>query len=217
MIRIEVNKEVLKDIEEKLGSLSMKASDVLKKSVNQVAKEARKKLASEAQKTYTVKKTRFNREMKIKNATKSTLCATIMAEGRPLPLADFRTKSNTPTDAAKAKVLKTSMLKSLTLSGASDSGTDLKAFIATVGSHTGIFQRLTPEARAKQQSYYDGRHYKNGKRTSKKNAIKELKSSSVPSMIGDEERVYGKVKMVVQNDLLIAIEKNIDEVLGRSQ
>lgn len=46
-----------------------------------------------------------------------------------------------------------------------------------------------------------------------KEAIKEFYSSSVPKMIGDEKRVYGKVKPVIKSQLRKNIDAQIEKLL----
>ena len=107
----------------------------------QTAKQARKDLATEAQKTYTVKTGRFNKAMKIKNATPSRLEATIKATGKVMGLKDFkvspatmRTGENRP-EVVKAKVLKSGGMKPLQMGS-------LKAFVTKFASgHVAVAQR----------------------------------------------------------------------------
>ena len=66
-----------------------------------IAKQARKDLAAEAQKTYVVKSGRFNKAMKIKNATAGSLEATIKATGAPMELKDYKVSSATARTGGK--------------------------------------------------------------------------------------------------------------------
>ena len=86
MIQIEYDRNMLAKIERRLGRMKSEAPKVLKNAINQTAKQARKDLATEAQKTYVVKSGRFNKAMKIKNATAGSLEATIKATGAPMEL-----------------------------------------------------------------------------------------------------------------------------------
>ena len=66
MIEINYDENMLAQVERKLGQMKSEAPKALKNAINQTAKQARKDLAIEAQKTYTVKTGRFNKAMKIK-------------------------------------------------------------------------------------------------------------------------------------------------------
>lgn len=102
MIRLEVDVDKqLKYIEKKLGALKTKAPIVLTRAINMTAKQARKQLANSAQQTYTVKTSKFNKEMKIKNANRGNLVATISAEGKPMALSDFKTNPTKPVMVGK--------------------------------------------------------------------------------------------------------------------
>ena len=65
MITYEYDQNTLAKVEKKLGSLKSEAPKALKNAINQTAKQARKDLATEAQKTYVVKSGRFNKSMSI--------------------------------------------------------------------------------------------------------------------------------------------------------
>lgn len=203
MIKVNVSPLYVKEIEHKLGRLKAETQKVLAKAVNVTAKQARKELQTEAKKTYTVKASKFNKAMKIKNATKSRQEATIIAKGSTMPLSDFKITPKAPvqngTDAASAKVLKANKIKSLVLGGGEKSGKDLKAFVAKFASgHVAVVQRVP------------------GKKMKSKNkeALKEFYSVSIPKMIGNEKRVYGKVKPVISNNLKANIDIQIKKVIG---
>ena len=100
--------------------------------------------------------------------------------------ADFKYKDNTSTDAARGKVLKASGLKSLQKG-------NLKAFITKFGSgHVSVVQR---------------------KGTSRL-PLKKLLSPSIPTMVGNEAKVYGIVKPNIEKNLQENIQKQIDKILG---
>lgn len=111
MITVEVNKASLSYVEKKLGSLKSKAPKVIAKALNKTAKQARKKLAIKAQEAYTVKTGKFNKNMRIKNATAGSLEAIIRSQGKPLKLMNYRVSAG--EEMTRAKVLKSSGLKNL--------------------------------------------------------------------------------------------------------
>lgn len=191
MIEIQYDRNMLARIERKLGQMRSEAPKVLKDAINQTAKQARKDLATEAQKTYVVKSGRFNRAMKIKNATAGNLEATIKATGKVMGLKDFkvspatmRTGANRP-EILKAKVLKAGSMKSLEMG-------KLKAFITKFSSgHLAVAQR----------------------RGTKRLPIKTLSSNSIPTMLGNEKRVYGIVEPNIKKNLKDNVQKQVRKVL----
>lgn len=192
MITYEYDQSTLRKVEKKLGSLKSEAPKALKNAINQTAKQARKDLAKEAQKTYVVKSGRFNKAMTIKNATQGSLEATIKATGAPMELKDYkvspataRTGANRPS-ITKAKVLKASSMKGLQKG-------DIKAFVAKFKSgHASVAQR----------------------RGSSRLPIKKLFSNSIPKMIGNEKRVYGIVRPTIEDNLQENIDKQVQKILG---
>lgn len=192
MIEITYDQKMLATVEKKLGNMKAKAPDVLKKAINETAKQARKELVTEAQKTYVVKGGRFNKAMKIKNATAGNLEATINATGKVMGLKDFKVSPATMKtgtarpDIVKAKVLKAGGMKSLQKGS-------LKAFVTKFQSgHVAVVQR----------------------RGESRFPIKTFSSNSIPKMIGNEKRVYRIVKPNIQKNLKKNVKKQVRKVLG---
>lgn len=191
MITYEYDQNTLAKVEKKLGSLKSEAPKALKNAINQTAKQARKDLATEAQKTYVVKSGRFNKAMTIKNATQSSLEATIKATGAPMELKDYkvspataRTGANRP-DLTKAKVLKAGSMKGLQKG-------NIKAFVAKFSSgHASVAQR----------------------RGSARLPLKVLFSNSIPKMLGNEKRVYGIVRPTIEQNLQENVDKQVRKIL----
>lgn len=192
MLTVEYDKNMLAKVEKKLGSMKSEAGNVLKKALNDTAKQARKQLAEEAQKTYVVKSGKFNKSMKIKNATAGNLKAVINSSGGVMELKDFKvspakyaTGLNRPT-AIKAKVLKSGGMKTLEKGG-------IKAFIGKFANgHVSVMQR----------------------RGNERLPVKKLLSPSIPKMIGSEKRVYGIVQPDIGKNLQMNVQKHIAKVLG---
>lgn len=191
MITYEYDQNMLAKVEKKLGSLKSEAPKALKNAINQTAKQARKDLAKEAQKTYVVKSGRFNKAMTIKNATQSSLEATIKATGAPMELKDYKvspatvqTGPNRP-DLTKAKVLKAGSMKGLQKG-------DIKAFVAKFASgHASVAQR----------------------RGRSRLPLKVLYSNSIPKMLGNEKRVYGVVRPNISKNLQENVDKQVRKIL----
>ena len=189
MIEFEVDQTQLQRIELKLKEKN--PEDHLRtwektKNLNATARDAKKDLADKAKETYAVKSPRFKKAIAQKNATASNPTATLKITGAVNELADFKYKDNTSTDAARGKVLKASGLKSLQKG-------NLKAFITKFGSgHVSVVQR---------------------KGTSRL-PLKKLLSPSIPTMVGNEAKVYGIVKPNIEKNLQKNIQKQIDKILG---
>lgn len=191
MITFEYDGDTLAKVEKKLGSLKSEAPKALKNAINATAKQARKELAQEAQKTYVVKTGDFNKAMTIKNATAGSLEAVIKARGAPLPLKSFkvspasaRTGAARP-DVVKAKVLKASGMKALQKG-------DIKAFVVRFKSgHVDVAQRQGPP----------------------RLPIKTLYSNSIPKMLGNEKRVFKVVKPNINKNLQENIDKQVRKIL----
>ena len=111
MITYEYDAKTLAQVEKKLGALKSEAPKALKNAINATAKQARKELATKAQETYVVKSGRFNKAMKIKNATQGNLEATIKATGAPLELKDFKVSpASVKTGASRPSMVKGKVL-----------------------------------------------------------------------------------------------------------
>lgn len=191
-IEIDMKKHVIQ-IEKSLGSLRSKAPSVLTKAINATAKDARKKLVKKAQESYTVKGGKFNKAMKLKNATAGRLTATLRATGSPMELKDFKVspasvpRQDARPNITKGKVLKSSGMKALQKG-------NLKAFVAKFKSgHVSVVQRRGPASLP----------------------IKKLLSPAIPQMLGSEKQVYGVVKPDIQKDLQKNIEIQIKKLLDR--
>ena len=202
MIEITINRNTLGQIETRLGRMQNQAPSVLKNAINQTAKQARKDLASEAQKKYTIKNAGFNRAMRLKAASVSNMEAVITASGAPIPLKNFRVSK--AGGRVRAQVLKSGGLKELEVGGR-------KAFVNNIARKGQTRKRDT----AKGGKGTQVKHMSVAQRlTEKRLHIKELYSNSIPIMGGTEDRVYGVVKPNIQDNLQRNIEYQIRKVLG---
>lgn len=193
MINIDINidRELAK-IRKALGPLSAKAPNVLAGATTATAKDARKKLAAQAQKTYALTNANFNKEMSIKNATKSTMTAVISSFGTAMELIRFKTNpaklQADPPQIIKAKVLKKHVLKPLEKNG-------IKAFMVKFRSgHVTIAERMG-----------------NGRLP-----IKVLYSHGIPSMLGNEKQVYNIVRPDILQDLTKHVDEQVDKLLKKA-
>lgn len=200
MIIVTMNTDMRSVIEKRLEKMPEAVNEVLKDAVNDTAKWARTRLANKAKQTYVVKTGSFNKNMKIKNATKSHAVAVITTKGSVMEIRDFKASPNSyaPSserpEAVKGRVLKSSSAKAL------QKGT-LKAFVARFKSgHVAVVQRVEQgkvPARSKLKDRY----------------VKKLLGPSIPKMIGDEKRVYGIVEPEIQSTLRDYAYKHIAKKL----
>lgn len=191
MITYEYDAKTLAQVEKKLGALKSEAPKALKNAINATAKQARKELATKAQETYVVKSGRFNKAMKIKNATQGNLEATIKATGAPLELKDFKVSpASVKTGASRPSMVKGKVLAANGMKNLQKGG--IKAFVTKFASgHATVAQRQS------------------GARL----PIKTLYSNSIPKMLGNERKVYGIVKPNIERNLQENINKQVRKIL----
>ena len=191
MITYEYDAKTLAQVEKKLGALKSEAPKALKNAINATAKQARKELATKAQETYVVKSGRFNKAMKIKNATQGNLEATIKATGAPLELKDFKVSpASVKTGASRPSMVKGKVLAANGMKNLQKGG--IKAFVTKFASgHATVAQRQS-DARL---------------------PIKTLYSNSIPKMLGNERKVYGIVKPNIERNLQENINKQVRKIL----
>lgn len=190
MVRFEYDRNMLAKVERELRGTNANAKSVLKKAINKTARQARKDIAKEGQRTYTVKTGNFNKAMKIQNATNANLEATVNAKGKAMELKDFKVspaqyKPGKRAEVVKAKVLKTSSMKRLEKGG-------IKAFVGKfVSGHVTVMQRQGKD----------------------RLPVKVLYSPSIPTMIGNEKRMYKKIRPTIKSNLKENVEKQIQKEL----
>ncbi|RDY30294.1 hypothetical protein [Lachnotalea glycerini] len=210
MIEVIVDEKIIKELEANLGQ-SKKMPNALKKAINETAKQAQRDAADAVRIKYAVKISGFSKAMPVKSATISRLEAVISSTGEANPLSRFKVRKNNAESSAYAKVLNSSSLGDLTLKNSSDAGTDLKAFVQKLpNGHIGVFRRLTSSERKNQQTYFDER---GKKKTSRKNAMRQLYTVSIPQMLGNEKSIYGIVEPNIQMNLQTNINRHMEEMM----
>lgn len=197
---ITVDEANLAVIERQMESRMKKAPIVLKRAVNQTAKEAVKKLSSKARDVYVLKYGRpsFKKETTVSDALAGTPEAVIRSKGEMKELLDFQISSNKVSITGnrpkeyKGKVYRDKEKVALT------KGT--KAFIVKFKSrHKAVVERVP------------GRMMKSNP---KKEFLRKLLSPSVPQMLGNEEKVYGPLEEEIHMDLKENIRKHMELVMG---
>ena len=140
MITVEVDRQMLRYVQKRLGEMQSQAPKVISRALNDTARTGRVSLTKGVQQRYVAKTGATKRNMHIKKATYGSLEAIITAQGKTMGLSKF--KATAPYSGAKAKVLRSSGLKKLVNAQGN------KAFAAGVTTghpgvvHKGIFQRL---------------------------------------------------------------------------
>ena len=146
MITIQANPRDLERIMKKLQNLGSDAPKAVQTAVNDTAVSARKLLAQQAQKQYTVKSGGFNKHAKIRKATLARLYATTSVQGRPLTQLRYHTTA--PKSGVKTEVKKGDGLKELVNSAGN------KAFKATGANANKIILQRRGKARDDLRSFH---------------------------------------------------------------
>lgn len=166
-------------------------SGAMKKALNMTAKQARDRLAAEAQRKYTIKKVNFRKEMKIKNATNATLAARIVTSGSPNDIVDYKVSpAAIKTGRSRPKIVRGQVLKVGRLKPLQKGG--IKAFLVRFSNgHKAAAQR----------------------RGNERFPVKTMLSPSVPIMLGSSKRVYGVVQPYIEKDLRENLRKFIAQAM----
>jgi hypothetical protein len=198
MIKIEVEKEELSNIEKRLENMSKESSNVLKKALNETGRQAKKDLLKATKMRYALTggAGELNKSVNTKSATKSNLVYTIESKGGVREISDFKASPFEVKNGLnrnkiiKAKVLKTSGMKGLQKG-------NIKAFVAQFKSgHKAVVER-NPDKKMKSNP--------------QKEALRKILSPSVPSMLST---TYGETEQGIYNILKENISKHIQTVLG---
>lgn len=183
---------------------SQMQNQALRKAVAATAKQARERLASRAQESYTVKNAGFKKAMRIRTSSGRTPASTIRSEGEPLPLNRFKI-SRGKKAGVKAQVVKPGSLKRLERGG-------IKSFVNNIAAKNQVRRKDTQKGKAGTAV----RHFAVAQRKGRERLkINEKFSNSIPVMLGSSERVYGSVQPYIAADLQENLRKFVDEALGK--
>ena len=200
----------IQNIERQLGDMEQEASNVLKKAINDTAKQAQSSLAKKAKESYTVKISGFKRYMKIKKASKSVPVATITATGQPIPLVHFKFSPAKPdpnpekVTQIKVKVLKKGGFKKLV--GKKEYKT---IFFNNIAKRGQVRNRDTKKGKKGSAVIHKAFAQREGK---KRLGIHETYGPAIPQMI-KSEHVYGKIEPEICENLEKNIQKHIEKVI----
>lgn len=201
MISVSVEMDALKEIEQKLDAIGMsgKSASIIKKAVNETARQAKKKLAVKAKATYTVKKGNFSEVMHIRGATTGNLTATIEAKSEPLPLTRF--KNSVGKKTTKAQVLRDGSLKELK----STRNGDIRAFMNNIARKGQVRKKDTEKGKAGSAVIHVAVAQREGK---ERLHINEKYGPSLAAMLGSKHTL-GEEEENILADLKESLEKHI--------
>lgn len=208
MIRYQVEMQNLLEIEAALGMMKDKSKFVLRAAINNTARQTVPLLVDEAAKEYfldrNLSKSHVRKTLDVEKATTRTLTALVTSTGRTTELYDFAVRpryyrpKRRPRGGHTGNVKRSNPPKFLYLKpGEKD---EYKAFVVKYKSgHVSIAQRV-PGKRMKGNP--------------QKEAIKNLRSTSVPAMLGSEQGVWGVVNPKIYEMLQNNIQEQIQRFLG---
>lgn len=184
------------------------ARPVMKSALNATAKTAQKKIIDRAAQVYVYKKKFTNRDLKRENATVSKLMARLYASGQGVEIYHFsargpkawsQTVKGAP--ATKGRGLRSKPAKALQRrTGLSD---NLKAFIARMPSgHVTVVRRVEPSGRRNKRTSLGSRY------------LETVLSTSVPGMLGNEEKVWNYLSHFLGQTLEDEVTKALNKKLG---
>lgn len=204
---------------QRLGALQKLAKPAIRDSVNDTAKTARTRLDDKVKEVYAIKKSGFNKAVKIRRATNKTLTAHITGITKKTPLASFTYRKNTLGDGKYyVPVLK----KTLTGSGGKavtakeKNKSPIKELVSPGGAKAFITKVRKFKGRDSEGKYVqDETKTKTGifQRT-KSGKIRQLYGPSVAEMIKDID-VYGIVEPYIKEDLKSNLDRQIERRLEK--
>lgn len=201
MITIRIQQEAISDIEKKLDKMSKRTPAVLKKAINETAKQAKKDMLTETLKKYMIKIGSFEKSTQIKNATVNNLEAVISVKGTVQELIDFKVSATKKT--TMAQVMTEGSMKEIK---SKRHGT--VAFVTRFESgHRAVVQRVLDKKYSSKGAEKRLKKYGPHADLTK---IKKLFSISLPKM---EEKVYGVLRPEIKANLKKNIEKHINLML----
>ncbi len=197
----------------RLGTLQEKARPAVRDAVNDTAKSARRRLDDKVKETYTIKKSGFDRAVKIRRATNRTLAAHITGISKRTPLSNFKHRKNT---MGRGRYYVPVLRKTLTGSGGrgvmvkEKNSLPMKEIASPGGAKAFLLKVKAFKGRDSQGSYVqDEKKTKTGifQRT-KSGKIRQLYGASVSEMINDID-VYGTVRPHIEDDLKNNLDRHI--------
>lgn len=185
MIQIEVDRNDVRALQLKLRHMQKKAPGQLKNAINKTATATKQFFYEDIEASYTVKKGRFKRELKVQRASAEKLDATITVTGRPLTIRRFKTSA--PRSGGRADIVRGGLKNLKSSRGGS-------AFVAKGGRFSGLMVQRESKDR---------------------DSVKVLKSNSVPKMTEMVYKGEGGAREALEPKIQDRLHKEIDAVMRR--
>lgn len=213
MMMLEVPQDIIDRLNNDLKKTPEQIPGALRKTINSVAKYGRKAVERRIMENYVLEDApvRVKAASEYESARGKQFNATILIKGSPEPLMHFQVIRNAGRESAKAKVLQHSHMKDLAVVR---DGKTLKAFVQTMeNEHVGVFRRMDESEKREQQNYFN-KQAKAGKKqkTTKRNAIKQLYSTSIPQMVKND-KVYSQIEKDIKEEMHRTLAKHIATVM----
>lgn len=195
-IRIEVNREELSEIREKLGKLQEKAPIALYRSVNDAASKAKTETKRAIAGQYNIAQKEVAPTLSVSKAHRKKLWATLKSKGSPIALSKFDVSpEERPTHkngVYSPPVYKADVKKS---TGKRPLDGSPKAFITKMKSgHKGVVERISKKGRSL--------------------PLKQLYGPSAPSMMNNEQAME-QIKEMADITLQKRLDHHIQYILQR--
>lgn len=215
-----VDMDDLTEIEAVLGMMKDKSKEVLKAAINQTAKDTMRLLPREASEKYCLRQTEARKTLDTKRATTAKLEAVVTSKGRTLELYGSKISPkrynphNRPPDGHTANVKLGNQPGRLVYKPGAKDG--YRAFVVRYDSGHLSIARRRPGKYMGEEWLKKKYGWKPGMK--KKEALKNLRMSSVPNMLyqilGGEEGVYNENKETIEELLQRNIQEQIQRFLG---
>lgn len=178
-------KDNLKRVNKSLKQMDKAVKQAVLSSINRATQRAKTETGRKVREKYLIKQKEVLETISIKKAKGNHLSATLTSKGHTIPLIRFgvtpRKRIKKPPKAVKAAVFRGGAKKPIP-----------GAFIATAGSHLGVFER-------------------EGK---KRLPIRELRGPAVPSMAANEE-VREHAQTIYGEEMQKRLPHELDRTIGR--
>lgn len=210
-----VQMDSLKEIEAALGMMKDKSKEVLRAAINQTAKDIVKILPNEASDEYFLRQTEARKTLDTKKATVANLEAVVTSRGKTLELYGSKISPkkynphNRPAAGHTANVKIANNPGALVYKSGEQDG--YRAFVVRYESgHVSIARRIP--GKYMEEGWLKKKYgWKPGKK--KKEALKNLRTSSIPNMLyqilGGEEGIYNENQEKIEEMLLKSIQEQL--------
>ncbi len=178
-------KDNFRQVNRSLKQMDKAVRQAVLSALNRATQRSKTETGRKVREKYVVKQKEVVETIRIQKASRNSLQATLTSKGQTIPLINFtvapRRRLKRAPKSLKAAVFRGGVKKPIP-----------GAFIATAGTHLGVFMRSTK----------------------KRLPIQELRGPAVPSMVGNEE-VREHVQQVFADEMVKRLPHELDRTLGR--